>query len=224
VAGSGCQNCRVPEWGRLDLTGRAGPIGNVFVRQRGTRLAVVLPGMRGGWSTPAVYYPVLGLLDGGLDVLCLDSIYDEMPARERLLEDATAALRAGRAAGDYEQVMLAGKSLGTLAMAELILRDPHFTDAATIWLTPLLKDDRVAAALERLDTTALVVIGSEDSHHDIEVLAGLEARGHRVLVLARAHHGLAISGDARASAEIPRLLVEAVLDYRRDPTPAPADT
>lgn len=207
----------MPEWDRLDVIGAAGPIGNTFLRQRGTRLAVVLPGLRAGWMTPAVYYPVLGILDEGLDALCLDSIYDQIPARQRLLDDATAAVREGRAAGNYQQVMLAGKSLGTLAMTELILRDSQFTDAPTIWLTPLLKNDRVAAALQSLDTPALVVMGSEDAHHDIEVLSGLEARGHRVLVLARAHHGLAIDGDARGSAQIPCRLVEAVLDYLRAP-------
>ena len=203
----------MPVLDRLDITGSVGPIGNTFFRQDGTRLAVVLPGRRGGWLAIAVCYPVLAMLDLGLDALCLDSVYEEAPPRQTLREDATAALRAGTAAGAYQQVALAGKSLGTLAMAELILHDSDLAGAPTIWLTPLLKDGRVAAALERLARPGLIVIGTDDSHHDAEALSALEARGHRALALAGAHHGLAIDGDARRSAEIPRLLVDAVSDY-----------
>jgi pimeloyl-ACP methyl ester carboxylesterase len=202
---------------RLDVNGSVGPIGNTFFRQDGTRLAVVLPGSRGGWLTIAVSYPVLAMLDLGLDALCLDSVYEGTPTREALREDATAALRAGTAAGAYQQVVLAGKSLGTLAMAELICDGPDLAGAPTIWLTPLLKDGRVAAALERLASPGLIVIGTDDHHHDAGALSALEARGHRVLVLAGAHHGLAIDGDAIRSAEIPRLLVDAVSDYLGQP-------
>ena len=205
----------MPVWDRLEITGASGPIANTFLRQDGARLAVVLPGIRGGWMTPAVYYPVLGILDEGFDVVCLDSIYRETPGPETLRDDATAAVRAAMAAGGYGQILLAGKSLGTLAMAEMILTDPGFAVPATIWLTPLLRNGRVAAALERLDTPGLIVTGSEDPHHDSEALSKLEARAHRVLVLGGAHHGLAVGGDATRSAEIPRQLVAAVLDYLR---------
>ena len=211
----------MPAWDRLEIAGASGPIANTFLRQDGARLAVVLPGMVGGWLTAAVYYPVLAVLDEGLDAVCLDSIYREAPTLERLRDDATAAVHAGMAAGAYTQTVLVGKSLGTLAMAELIASDPDLADAPTIWLTPLLRNARVAAALERLRAPGLFVIGTDDPHHDADALTGLEARGHRVLVLSGAHHGLAIDGDAPRSAEIPRRLVDAVLDYlRRPPRPA----
>ncbi|MBO0838801.1 MAG: hypothetical protein J2P28_25245, partial [Actinobacteria bacterium] len=130
-----------------------------------------------------------------------------------------AVVRAARAAGDYRELCLAGKSLGTLAMAELIASDPDLAGARTIWLTPLLRDERVGAALGRLDTPGLIVIGSEDPHHDPALLADLQTGGHRVLVIAGAHHGLAIDGQAVASAEIPGQLVAGVLDYLGEPIP-----
>jgi pimeloyl-ACP methyl ester carboxylesterase len=208
----------MPRRGRLEITGASGPIENTFLRQDGSRLAVVLPGRRGGWLAAAIYYPVIAMLDEGFDALCLESIYIDAPSPATLRDDANAVVRAGRAAGEYRQVALVGKSLGTLAMAELIASDAAFAYAPSIWLTPLLRNDRVAAALERLGAPGLIVVGTQDPLHDVDVLSGLEAQGHRVLVLAGAHHGLAIDGDAPASAEIPRELVRAVLDYLRDPT------
>jgi hypothetical protein len=213
----------MPAWSHLEVTGPAGPVANTFLRQDGSRLAVVLPGMVGGWLTASVYYPLLGILDEGFDALCLEWVHQQIADRERLREDAVAALRAGAAAGDYRAVMLVGKSLGTRAMAEIVIGDAAFISAPTIWLTPLLRDDRVAAALQSLVTPGLIVIGAEDPHHDVEALSELEARGHRVLVLARAHHGLAVDGDAVASAEIPRQLVGAVRDYLRAPASVAID-
>lgn len=207
----------MPRRDRLEISGPSGPIENTFFRQDGSRLAVVLPGRRGGWLTAAVYYPVLGVLDAGLDVLCLDDwVHDDAPTPVKLRDDVIAAVRAGRATGDYRQVVLVGKSLGTLVMAELISNDAGLADAPSIWLTPLVRDDRVASALRRLDTPALIVIGTEDEHHDPDVLSEMESRAHRVLVLPGTHHGLAIDSDALGSAEIPRTLVRAVLDYLRD--------
>lgn len=203
----------VPRWEHLDVTGAFGPISNDFLRQDGTRLAVVLPGRRGGWLTAAVYYPVLALLDNGFDAVCLDSIYSENPTREQLRDDALAVLRAARAVGDYRHLVLAGKSLGTIAMAELIGGDPDLARARTIWLTPLLRDEQVAAALRQLETPGLIVIGSEDPHHVPGLLTEFQACGHGSLVITGAHHGLAIEGQAIASAAIPAQLVGAVLEY-----------
>ena len=171
---------------------------------------VVLPGFMGGWNTPATYYPVLALLDGGFDALCLDSIYSEHPTIHVLTADAHAALEAARRAGDYSQFAVAGKSLGTLAIAELLLDGTIPADTASIWLTPLLRNERTKSALDAIERRALIVIGTADPHYDPEVLRTLR---HTVAVIEGANHGLAVDGDAVASAEIPRRLVAAVRDY-----------
>jgi hypothetical protein len=68
----------------------------------------------------------------GADVLCVEYDYYCKPAfrqasgaeRDRwLFADATAALEAGLAQRTYEQIVLVGKSLDTLAMGHLITAD-----------------------------------------------------------------------------------------------------
>jgi hypothetical protein len=110
------------EWTELEINGASGPIRNAFLRQGGSCEAVALPGFRSGWRVPAVYYPVLCLVDRGADVLCLDSIYQTDPNPERLYQDSLAAIAAGTSAGNYREVVVIGKSLGTSAMAELSAR------------------------------------------------------------------------------------------------------
>ena len=211
-----CHNRTVTEWERLDIRGASGPIGNTFLRQHGSRLGIVLPGFLGGWMTAPVYYAVLALLDKDFDVLCLDSIYRDHPDALHLRDDAAAAVRAGQTAGDYVETTLVGKSLGTLAMAELLLAGFVAPTTPSIWLTPLLNDIRVKAAIDRLETGGLFVIGTDDPHFDPGVLDELRLSGHETLILEKAHHGLAIEGSAVGSAEIPSRIVQAVIGYAPD--------
>jgi hypothetical protein len=55
--------------------------------------------------------------------------------------------------------------------------------------------------------------GTDDPHYDAQQLRELSETGHQTLVLDRAHHGLAIMGDADASARIPLRLVAAIRSY-----------
>ncbi len=194
------------EWRSLDIQGASGRIGNTFLTQSASRVAIVLPGFMGGWSTPATYYPVLALLDRGFDALCLESIYREHPPIEVLAADSGAAIAAARDAGDYSQIAVVGKSLGTVALTNLVLSGFIPGTTPSIWLTPLLKNETTIAALEALERRALIVIGTADPHFDQAALDALAAKGHAVEVIQGANHGLAVDGDADASARIPSRL------------------
>jgi len=200
----------------LNIVGPSGQLDNVHFEGHGRRLALVLPGFRGGWMTAAVYYPVLALQESASDVICMESIYSGHPPRDRFYADAAAALQAARAIGSDHGEVIAGKSLGTVQMAELLTRGDLSSDTLTIWLTPLLLDPAVAGAIASLTRPALLVIGTDDPHYDAQQLRELSDTGHQTLVLDRAHHGLAVMGDADASARIPLRLVAAVRSYLRE--------
>ena len=194
----------------LNIIGPSGQLDNVRFEGNGRRLAQVLPVFRGGWMTAAVYYPVLALQESASDVICMESIYSGHPPRDRFYADAAAALQAARAIGSDHGEVVAGKSLGTVQMAELLARGDLSSDTLTIWLTPLLLDPSVARAIASLTSPALLVIGTDDPHYDAQQLRELSETGHQTLVLDRAHHGLAIMGDADACARIPLRPVAAV--------------
>jgi len=197
----------------LQIVGASGRIDNVHFQGNGRRLALVLPGFRGGWMTAAVYYPVLALQESASDVICLESIYLEHPARDHLHADAAAALQAARAIRPNQREVIAGKSLGTLQMAELMARGDLRSDTSTIWITPLIRDHAVAAAVASVTRPGLLILGTDDPHYDARQLRELSEKGHQTLILDNAHHGLAITGDADASAGIPSRLVAAVRSY-----------
>lgn len=187
------------------------PVPHRFFRQDGeTRhVAIVLPGMGYTTDMPLLHYPARLLLQTGADLLVVDYAYSRradfaaLPPSEReawLFADVVAAYRAALAQRPYHEVTLLGKSLGTLAMARLLATEAELVGARTVWLTPLLTDDRVWAQLRRAGRPSVVAIGTADPFYDEARIAEVRAlSGTEVVVIDGADHSLELPGDALGS-------------------------
>jgi len=195
----------------LPVSGRAGlALPNRFFRQAGgaPTLAVIFPGLNYTADMPLLYYPAALLRQRGADVLQVRADYTggdyaALPPVERfawLAEDARAAAQAGWAQGSYSRLVLVGKSIGTLALASLAADLPG-SQAATVWLTPLLKQPRLAEAVTRLPSPAFFTCGSADDTYQAVVFRQLSASaaGHTTVLIEAANHSLEIPGDFNAS-------------------------
>ena len=195
----------------LDIAGFGGePVPNALIAHESSRhLAVVLPGLSYNALMPALFFPWRLLLEMGADVLRVDYDYARPERRgdptgemaARLTADVSAAVAAGLAAGDYRRVTLLGKSLGTMAMAHLLSTEPRLATADCIWLTPLLRHERLRSRLRDAARRSLLVIGTADAEHDPAVLAELRAAGADLLELEGAGHGLDVAEDVMMSIE-----------------------
>jgi pimeloyl-ACP methyl ester carboxylesterase len=175
-------------------------------------LAIVLPGQWFGCAPPPTAYATLALQALGADVAWVNYGYDRDPGferldkaeqEERLFHDARAGVQTALARCARDRYVVVGKSFGTLAMAQLMEEGRLPADARMIWLTPMLRDRRVRAALEALDQPALLVIGDRDPHFDPTLMEPLSQRGTcQLLVLAGANHGLTVAGDLPASVRV----------------------
>ena len=171
----------------VPIAGYCGAVPNTFVRQEGEaeHLAVLLPGMGYTCDMPLFYYAENLLTERGADVLRVEYAYGrradfgELSDDEQLrwlLADATAAYRVGLGQRAYRDVTLVGKSLGTLAMGHLLTAEerPAGTTRA-VWLTPLVREERLREQMGRCDGRSLVVIGTADPHYDVELLDEVRA-------------------------------------------------
>lgn len=201
------------------------PLSNTFMQQEqaARQLAVVLPGQGYTAHMPVLYYPTRLLVSRGADVLCVEYDYYRKPAfgkasgveRDRwLFADAMAALEGGLAQRSYEQVILVGKSLGTLAMGYLIAADARLAQAPCIWLTPLVRDETLRQQIAQAKPRSLFVIGTADSHYDPAGLAEVveATRGQR-LVIEGANHGLEITNNVPESIRAMERVVQAVAAF-----------
>lgn len=175
-------------------------------------LAIVLPGQWFGCASPPTAYATLALQALGADVAWVNYAYDREPGferrdkaeqEERLFQDARAGVETALARCARERYVVVGKSFGTLAMSHLMDEGRLTVGMCTIWLTPMLRDQRVRSALEALDQRGLLVIGDRDPHFDPTLMEQLSQRGTcQVLVLEGANHGLIVDGDLPATARV----------------------
>jgi hypothetical protein len=206
----------------LEITGYGGaPLPCVLHANGGEDgVAVVFPGAAGSGyrlggipARPDLHYTRAVLLAEGIAVFEVWWDADTAPGSgvgPWIAANADAALAA--ATESHRLATLVGRSLGTLALAEVVARDGWEASAVpTIWIAPLLHLPSVAAALEGLGSQAFVVGGTADRAFDPAVVERLRERGTRLVVLEGAHHGLEVP-DAAESAR----LLSGVLDEMRD--------
>jgi hypothetical protein len=207
----------------LDIRGHRGDaVPNTFFAQDSEthHLAFVFPGLGYTAHMPVLYYPRRLLLERGADVLLVEYDYREQanlrmprdPERDRwFFDDVAAACGAGLGQRPYSGVTLVGKSLGTLAMGYLLTEDTRLAQAQCVWLTPLLRDDRLRAQMRRARGHSLFVIGTADGHYDPAYLDEVRlASGGESVVIEGADHSLEIKGDTVGSIRAVEQTVRAI--------------
>ena len=208
---------------RLEITGCQGiSLGNTFYQTspQARRLAILLPGRGYSCAMPVLFYPARWFSSRGADVLTIEYGFSQpgqaMPALggEDLLHwlgaDAAAALQAGLRAGDYTEVVLVGKSIGTLALSQLLSALPSGPAFSFLWLTPLFKHPALREALLRTRPRSLFVQGTGDPHYDPHWFAEMRtACAAQALLIPDADHSLEFGGDFPAAfAALQNLLAE----------------
>lgn len=174
------------------------------------RLAVVFPGIGYTTAMPALYYPALAAINLGYDVLRVDYTYHDVPIDQvlpRMQTDVPPALAAALELAARTELLLIGKSLGTIAMADRLQAGlPLPTRFA--WITPLNRQPAIRMAMETTAPTSFVAIGDRDPQYDPAFLTHINGRGANVHVVPGADHSLLlpteVSGAVHAMASLVR--------------------
>ncbi len=207
----------------LDIRGYRGePVPHTFLRQEdeARHLGIIFPGWGYTADRPVLYYPGLLLLQQGADLLRVEYNYARrpeylaLPAEERerwLIADVTAALDAGLAQRPYEEITLVGKSIGTAAMGQLLAADPRLQEARAIWLTPLLREERLLEQIQHWGGRSIFVAGTADPHYSAPHLEeAVAATRGRQLRIEGADHSLEIAGSVAQTVEAMQKVVQAL--------------
>jgi len=202
------------------------PIPNRFFQHpcREAHLAILFPGLGYHTGYPLFYYTLNLLLERSIDVLCVDTHYNKVPSfsnlsREQqntyLRADALAVTQAALAQAPYQTLTLIGKSIGTLAIGEVLASSLAWPDHLNcVWLTPLIKNVGLRANMATRPHHAFFVIGDCDMQYDPDLLSTVEAvTGGRSLVIPKADHSLEIPGDVFASLDALEKTMQAIRNF-----------
>jgi hypothetical protein len=208
----------------LDVVGyKSQPVPNTFFAQsRPTRhLGIVLPGYRYSAEMAPLYYAGRILLEQGADLLRIEYAYYrtdfmKQPESEQdqwISSDVFAACKAALSHRSYEKITLVGKSIGTIAMGQL-LADAVFQRATCIWLTPLLTIEWLRSRIEQTHPRSLFILGTADKFYQPDILKQLEhVTAGRSLVIEGANHGLEIPGDIPKSLAVLNQIVQVLQEF-----------
>jgi len=216
----------LPEFETLSIAGSGyggQPVPNTFIRQGGetAHLGIVLPGYRYSVEMPSLHFAGQILYERGADVLYVEYAYYRTDYRQQSFDeqaawrsaDVQAACNAALALRPYRNFKLVGKSLGTLAMADL-LADPRFQAAKCVWQTPLLAFEALRERISQSKPPSLFIIGTADANYTPQRLAEVEsATNGRSLVLPDVEHGLESPGNVSGSLEALRAIVAAMQQF-----------
>lgn len=198
----------------IDIAGDRGhAVTNQFIQQKSPseKLAVLYPGLRYTCDKPLLYFTTELLLSNGYDVLQLWSNYgseqfDQLSQAEKTIQiiaDGQALLNSGRRAGSYAQLLLCGKSLGTLTMAFILNEDQDLANLATVWFTPLIHLPPVSDAIMKIESPSFIAGSLADSTFSSGPLDQLESKPSTSMFIADgADHSLEIPGEPLKSLRI----------------------
>lgn len=201
------------------------PVPNTFFQQEeaSSQVAFLLPGIGYTSHMPLLYYPARIMLALGMDVLGLEYDYGRREdfmalsgeeRKEWLLTDVSRALQTVLKGREYRVMVLIGKSLGTRAMGHLLTTDERFQDARAIWLTPVLRSERLCRQMRDWGKRSLIVIGTADPHYDPRILDEIQRdTGSQVLVIEGADHSLETGADVLGSLDVMGKVIRAIHSF-----------
>lgn len=176
------------------------------------QLGVIFPGYGYTCDRSLLHYPKQMLLAQGADVLQVNYGFSNKPGfwqsgdQTRALwfgTDALAAMRTVLEKGDYKQITMIGKSLGTLAVGHVAAILPHIARLRGVMFTPLLKNAGLVQQIKTFNGELLLVAGTADSLHDPEALNTIRAeRTVEVIEVDGGDHSLENKVDVFESLEV----------------------
>jgi predicted alpha/beta hydrolase family esterase len=175
---------------------------------------------------PVLFYSVNILFNKGIDVACIEYAYSKEEEynqmshneqREWLFHDVSAAYDAITKEGQYESSIFVGKSLGTIAVGNLLNNNEQLRESNIIWLTPILHDEELRKQITESSPRSLFVIGTEDPFYDEKLLNEIKdiTKGD-VVIIPNANHSLEIADSIWDSLQILETVLRAMDVFLKD--------
>jgi hypothetical protein len=202
--------------------GRLVPNEYIAADDASDHVGICLPGYSYRAGMPGLHYAMQHLAAIGAHRFTVDFAYDRndefmrlRPQEQlaRVAADGAAALDALFAWRRFQRLTIVGKSLGTLAMIQLLPARSDLAPAAAVWLTPPLKDPEFVELLQQCPQRSLVIIGAADASYDATQVERVRGSGKTVVVLPGVDHALEVKGDVTASISAMQRMMEAFVAF-----------
>lgn len=149
------------------------------------------------YDKPLFYYATMLMLENKIDVVHIHYSYDgqlmEKPMEEVtkvMMDDINPIINEVLRNGQYNDSMFLGKSLGTIPIANDLMKREEYLQSKMLLFTPLLTFDSIFESILNSHHEGLLVIGDKDHQYNANQLDQLEQSNLKIMIVNNANHSL----------------------------------
>lgn len=149
------------------------------------------------YDKPLFYYATMLMLENKIDVVHIHYSYDEQvmnkPMEEItkiMMDDINLVMKEVLKGEQYNHTMFLGKSLGTIPIANDLMKREEFAKSKMILLTPLLTFDSIFDSILHSHHEGLLVIGDKDHQYNAYQIDQLHKTDLQIEVVKNANHSV----------------------------------
>ncbi len=153
------------------------------------------------YDKPLFYYATMLMLEHKIDVVHIHYSYDgqlmNKPMEEVtkvMMDDINAVINEVLKDEQYNETMFLGKSLGTIPIANDLMKREEFAQSKMILLTPLLTFDTIFDSILHSRHEGFLVIGDKDHQYNADQIDQLYKTNLQIEVVKNANHSVNVGG------------------------------
>ncbi|HHK5535437.1 TPA: alpha/beta hydrolase [Bacillus mobilis] len=153
------------------------------------------------YDKPLFYYATMLMLENKIDVVHIHYAYDEQVMNKPLeeitkvmMDDINPLMKEVLKGEQYNHTMFLGKSLGTIPIANDLIKREEYLQSKMILLTPLLTFDSIFDSILHSHHEGLLVIGDKDHQYNADQIDQLHKTNIQIEVVKNANHSVNVGG------------------------------
>ncbi|OTW71925.1 alpha/beta hydrolase [Bacillus thuringiensis serovar roskildiensis] len=196
------------------------------IEKGSNRICFMFSGSGYNYDKPLFYYATMLMLEHKIDVVHIHYSYDEQvmnkPIEEVtkiMMDDINPVIKEVLKGEQYNDIIFLGKSLGTIPIANDLMKREEYLQSNMILFTPLLTFDPSFDSILHSDHEGLLVIGDKDHQYNADQIDQLHKTNLQIEVVKNANHSVNVGefeteDSIEAIANIMRKLEETVGSIR----------
>ncbi|ADY22252.1 alpha/beta hydrolase [Bacillus thuringiensis serovar finitimus] len=149
------------------------------------------------YDKPLFYYATMLMLENKIDVVHIHYSYNDQVMNKPMEEitkvmmgDIHPIMKEVLKDKQYNDTMFLGKSLGTIPIANDLMKREEFTQSKMILLTPLLTFESIFDSILHSSHEGLLVIGDKDHQYNADQIDQLHKTNLQIEVVKNANHSV----------------------------------
>ncbi|AHX19059.1 MULTISPECIES: hypothetical protein [Bacillus] len=172
-----------------------------YIEKGSSTVCFMFSGSGYNYDKPLFYYATMLMLEHKIDVVHIHYSYDgqlmNKPMEEVtkvMMDDINPVINEVLKDEQYNETMFLGKSLGTIPIANDLMKREEFAQSKMILLTPLLTFDTIFDFILHSRHEGFLVIGDKDHQYNADQIDQLYKTNLQIEVVKNANHSVNVGG------------------------------